>query len=404
MAAGLSLLNAFVFCLLSYLEHARNRQPSTTLLVYLLFSTMFDVVRSRTLWLLARNSALTRLFTASVVFKALILIFESGEKAKYLPAEMRNRRPEEISSILNRGIFYWLNRLMVKGSRKLLFPDDLYELNEKMTAEYLAMSYIKHWQQAEETRKYAAMLNTAKTLKWQLLAVIPPRIALLALTVCQPILIQELLSYLSAPEATTSKHIGYGLIGAYALVYTGSAIATGFYWYFQYRFLTMVRGCLVSAISWQTARLNLLAVSDPKAAVTLMSADVERITDGLRPLHDFWASIIQIGIALYLLKRQMGVACVVPIVIAIICGISTTWLSGPSNKKQVKWMEAVQKRISITSAMLSSMKGVKMRGLVGILTGMIQTSRLREIKVANAWRTLLLWNVGFSLYRNTCPQ
>lgn len=357
---------------------------------------MFNVVRARTLWLVVPNSALTRLFTASVVFQALILIVESGEKAKYLPDSMRDRRPEETSSILNRGIFYWLNRLMVKGSRNLLFPDDLYELSDKMTADHLAMSYIKHWQKAKDTRKYAAMLNTAKTLKWQLLAVIPPRIALLALTICQPILIQELLSYLSAPEATTSKSVGYGLIGAYALVYTGSAIATGFYWYFQYRFLTMVRGCLVSAISWRTARLNFLAASDPKAAVTLMSTDVERITDGLRPLHDFWASIIQIGFSLYLLERQMGVACVVPIVIAIICAVSTTWLSGPLNQNQVKWMEAVQNRISITSAMLSSMKGAKMRGLIGILTDMIQTSRLRDIKVANAWRTLLLWNVGFS--------
>lgn len=357
---------------------------------------MFDVVRLRTLWLVAPKSALTRLFTASVVSQALVLIAESGEKAKYLPAEMRDRRPEETSSIINRGIFYWLNRLMLKGSRNLLFPHDLYELNEKMTADHLAVAYIKNWQQSKATSKYAAMLNTTKTLKWQFLAVVPPRIALLVLTISQPILIQELLSYLSTPEADTSKSIGYGLIGAYALVYTGSAVATGFYWHLQYRFLTLVRGCLVASISWKTARLNLMAVSDPKAAMTLMSADVERITDGIRPLHDFWASIIQIGIALYLLERQMGVACVVPIVIAIICAVSTAWLSGASNKRQAKWMEAVQKRISMTSAMLSSMKGVKMRGLIGILTDTIQICRVREIQIANAWRTLLLWSVGFS--------
>lgn len=98
-------------------------------------------------------------------------------------------------------------------------------------------------------------------------------------------------------------------------MYTGSAVAAGFYWYKQYQFLTMVRGCLVAAISWRTTNLNILAVGDPKAAVTLMSTDVERITEGLRPLHDFWASIIQICISLYLLQQQMGVACVVPIIV-----------------------------------------------------------------------------------------
>lgn len=135
VAASLSLFTAFAFCSLSYLEHARSIQPSTTLIVYRLFSTGFDIARSSTLWLVAPESSLTRLFTASIVFKALVLVLESGEKAKYLPAELRERRPEETSSILNRSVFYWLNQLMVRGSRHLLLPDDLYELDCKMAAD-----------------------------------------------------------------------------------------------------------------------------------------------------------------------------------------------------------------------------------------------------------------------------
>lgn len=195
VAASLSLLNAFVFCSMSYLEHARNIQPSTILIVYLLFSTVFDIVRSRTLWLVAPGSSLARLFTASVVFKALVLVLESGEKAKYLPARMSERRPEETSSILNRGVFYWLNRLMVRGSRHILLPDNLYELKDKMTAEQLGISYLSHWQQAHKTSKHAALLTTVKTLKWPLLAPIFPRAVLLALTICQPILLHELLTH-----------------------------------------------------------------------------------------------------------------------------------------------------------------------------------------------------------------
>ena len=381
---------------MSYLEHARSIRPSTILIVYLLFSTAFDIVRSRTLWLVAPGSSLTRLFTASVAFKALVLVLESGEKAKYLPARMSERRPEETSSILNRGVFYWLNRLMLRGSRHILLLDDLYELKDKMAAEQLGISYLSHWKQARKTSKHAALLTTVKALKWPLLAPIIPRAVLLALTICQPILLHELLTYLSAPVETMSKNTGYGLIGAYALVYTGSAVATGFYWHKQYQFLTMVRGCLVSAISWKTANLNILAVGDPKAAVTLMSTDVERITEGLRPLHDFWASIIQIGISLYLLRQQMRVACVAPIIVCLLCGASTAWVSGLSNKRQVKWMEAVQNRIGITSAVLSSMKGVKMRGLIDVLTKTIHDARRWEIKYANRWRSLLLVTVGLS--------
>lgn len=396
LAASLSLISACVLCLLSYLEHARNSRPSSIMIVYLLFSTIADIVRCRTLWLVSPGTSLTQTFTASVVFKALLLVTESWEKAKFLPTSMTEQRPEETSSILNRGIFYWLNSLMIQGSRHVLRIDDLYELRDEMTAETLGSSYLRYWKNANRTSQNAALLTLAKTLKWYLLAPIFPRAILLALTICQPILLHELLTYLSAPADTTSRNTGLGIIAAYAFVYTGSAIATGFYWHQQYRFLTMTRGCLISAIAWKTAGLDVLAASDPKAAVSLMSTDIERITDGMRPLHDFWASVIQIAIALYLLEKQMGVACVVPVILSIVCAAITAWTSRLANRRQIEWMEAIQVRIGMTSAMLSSMKSARMRGIVNFMTTTIQASRAREISHANRWRWLMLITVGLS--------
>ena len=368
-AAVLALFNTFVFCLVSYLEHSRSRTPSTILIVYLLISIMCDMVRVRSVWLLVPNSPLAHLFTASVVFKFLVLLLEAGEKTQYLPAQMTERRPEETSSIINRGVFHWLNRLMLRGSRHVLFPNELYELKPGMTADQLGDIYLRNWRKARTTGKYAASWSMCKTLKWPLIAPVFPRACLLALTICKPILLQKLLAYLSATSDTASKNIGYGLIGAHALVYIGSAVATGFYWHKHYQFLTMVRGCLVPAIGWRTTNLNVQAVGEPKAAVTLMSTDVERITEGLHSLHDFWASILQLCIALYLLQRQMGMACVVIVIVAILCSTGTASVSRSSVKRQVKWMEAVQERIGLTSAVLSSMRGVKMRGLVDVLGG-----------------------------------
>jgi hypothetical protein len=53
------------------------------------------------------------------------------------------------------------------------------------------------------------------------------------------------------------------------------------------------------------------------AAVTLMGTDIERITTNLRTVHELWASIIEISIALWLLGRQIGPACVIPLVISL---------------------------------------------------------------------------------------
>jgi hypothetical protein len=62
-----------------------------------------------------------------------------------------------------------------------------------------------------------------------------------------------------------------------------------------------------------------LDIAETAAAevITLMGVDTERISAGLFHLHEIWANTIEIGLAIWLLERQMGVACLVPIVIAI---------------------------------------------------------------------------------------
>lgn len=53
------------------------------------------------------------------------------------------------------------------------------------------------------------------------------------------------------------------------------------------------------------------------AAVTLMGTDIERIAYNLKQIHELWSSIVEIAIALWLLGRQVGVACVIPLVVSI---------------------------------------------------------------------------------------
>lgn len=79
--------------------------------------------------------------------------------------------------------------------------------------------------------------------------------------------------------------------------------------------LTILRGTLVAIIFDKTLRLKTTAIQD-NAALTLMSTDVERIAIGLQNMHEIWASIVDVGIAMYLLWRQIGAAFVTPIILA----------------------------------------------------------------------------------------
>lgn len=78
----------------------------------------------------------------------------------------------------------------------------------------------------------------------------------------------------------------------------------------------MVRAGLISTLYQQT---TLLKGEDVKgsAALTLMGTDVERIVNSFRSLHEIWASIIEVAIAIYLLQRQIYLACLVPAIISL---------------------------------------------------------------------------------------
>lgn len=69
--------------------------------------------------------------------------------------------------------------------------------------------------------------------------------------------------------------------------------------------------------------------------------------------------------------------------------------------RQAQWLEAIEKRIAVTSQMLGSMKGVKMCGLTDVLGTHIQAMRREELRISGKFRRLLIWNMGLGECFNT---
>jgi ATP-binding cassette, subfamily C (CFTR/MRP), member 1 len=144
-AATLALIDTVAFCFLSYVEHGRNIRPSAILGSYLFFSLLFDIVRVRTLWLIGQDTSEARIFTTSVVLKVCMLCLEVKEKRDYLTGVDKLRGPEELSSILSQGVYYWLNQLIVQGYSKVLSLEDLYPLDEHLSAKSLQARFSRKW-------------------------------------------------------------------------------------------------------------------------------------------------------------------------------------------------------------------------------------------------------------------
>ena len=77
----------------------------------------------------------------------------------------------------------------------------------------------------KENGETSLLFACLKAFKWPILAVIPPRVMLAALNICQPLLLERSLSFSEQPVNKSTDNIGYGLIGAYILVYIGLGVS-----------------------------------------------------------------------------------------------------------------------------------------------------------------------------------
>lgn len=72
---------------------------------------------------------------------------------------------------------------------------------------------------------------------------------------------------------------------------------------------------------------------------------VEVIVRAAKQIHEFWATIIQIAIATWLLSIQIGYAASGPIVVAVVALFATLVASAPVKKYMMAWLGVTQKRI-----------------------------------------------------------
>ncbi|KAH6677549.1 P-loop containing nucleoside triphosphate hydrolase protein [Halenospora varia] len=381
---------------LSHLEHTRSIRPSSILIVSLLFSTLFDIVRTRTLWAIADNRLIAVIFSVSVGVRILLFLLEAKGKRSLLKLKYQDIGTETTTGIIGQSLFWWLNPLLRRGYKDILSIGDLMTLDDAFVTTPSGKSgLLLEWEKTVSKGRttHALLFAAMKYYKWTILVGILPRAAQMGFFFAQPYLVGRTTMYVSDLESP--KSVGYGLIGAFAFVYGGIAVATTVSQHKAYRLVAMLRGSLIEIIYSKTMVMEATAIEE-SAPVTLMSADIERIGTGGRFIHDGWACIAEIPLALYLLWRELGVASMAPLGVAILAMVGAVAISAMAGERQDIWLQAIQSRIDATGQMLGTMKGVKMTGLTDKLSNMISIHRDKEIRKSEKFRELLIFMVGIS--------
>lgn len=80
--------------------------------------------------------------------------------------------------------------------------------------------------------------------------------------------------------------------------------------------MTMIRGLLVSVIFNDALQLE-AGSAVASSAQTLVTTDVDRICGAFESVHEIWANVVELGIAIWLLERETGVGCLGPAAVVI---------------------------------------------------------------------------------------
>ncbi|KAM7186181.1 ABC transporter [Rhypophila sp. PSN 637] len=395
-SASLTLAASLALLPLSHMEHSRSLRPSLLVSGYLLLTLVLDIATIRTFWLSAiTDEPIRATFTAAFALKGVLLGLEAMQKRRFFLTAYQKRSPEEYSGLFGQGLMWWLNSIIFFGARYSLKPKSLYPITADMASEKLHADFSAIWTQQTGPKSLKKAL--LRLLWWPIVVPILPRLALLAFTMCQPLLIKRLLTYLSDPNQTKDAKVGYWLIGATALVYVGMAISGAVYWHRHYRFMTMIRGTLTTAVYGKALEMNINASTSAKT-VTLMSADCERIVRGVMDLHELWANITQVALATWLVEVQLGVACVAPVAVTLTTAFLTGYATMYTPAFQMLWIEKLESRIGVTTSILGAMKAIKISSLTSDVLNLLNKMRRDELAAASKFRfiSIITATIGYA--------
>lgn len=133
--------------LLLVIEQQRSSKPSNLAVLYLLASTICDVL------LLTMPSGISEISRASrAIFTRCLLHFslfllECCRQRPFLYNPMSAPSPADSCSVLGRLLYTWINPILLRGYRNLLLEKDIPPLDQDMKPKSTRNAIIQTWSQ-----------------------------------------------------------------------------------------------------------------------------------------------------------------------------------------------------------------------------------------------------------------
>lgn len=385
-ATSLDLVAAISLCAVLHIEHRHAMRSSAFIGLYLGLRVLFDAAQSRSYF--ERNfPSVGALFIMAAIVRLSLVILEEVPKVNLIidPIIRSSSGGEATTGFWSRSLYFFLSPVFRVGARGTLLMENLIGIGVEFDSKLLHAELAEHWKQEDWKKPHALFFACCRAWKGPIFAALGPRLILIGLCFGQPFSMQRVIT--SVEDGKDTNQTKSGLVGAVVLTFAGSPICKAIAMQMVYRLLTRFRGGLISHMLGKSLRLP---VSEAKknAAVTLMTADFDGISEGFPLCFDIPFSFIESGIGIYFLAkfiRQSGFVIVFPLIIATIVGIILGRFLTPAMRN---WNQTIQTRVAKTSQLLAQLPAMKMLGLGPKAVEFIQHLRELEIRASRRYRSI----------------
>jgi ATP-binding cassette subfamily C (CFTR/MRP) protein 1 len=145
---ALGLFGSLAVVILEIYEHPRTIAPSTPILLYLSALIIQECVKIWILWSLPEGLGLLSFPFIILGFNIALLVLESWPKTAHLK-QKEQYSPEELTGFYGRVLFWWINPLLLQGSRSTLQEKDIYSLEHVLQAKVVQHEAAVSWEKSE---------------------------------------------------------------------------------------------------------------------------------------------------------------------------------------------------------------------------------------------------------------
>lgn len=362
-------------------------RSSPLVTIYLFVGILCDVVKIRTMLSHAGFTMIALSSIAALTLKTFITALEEIPKRQYLgDAALRKKTSNDsLSGFWTRYLFTWLNRTVRLGFKSVITIDDLANLDSSFASADLSAKFGSNL--ANVRGEYALFHAAVKTLPKQLFFVAIPRLVYALCTYLQPSLIQRAIYFVEQDTNRFSEQTRCCLFVGTAAIFAGIALFRAVYSYHNYRLIVLLRGCLMGQIFEKLQRLS-YPQAKHSSAMTLMSADMDMMVNGLVKIHDVWAAPFEIATGIFLLHKISHPAAYYVLLPTFSCLLMAVYVGRKVGPLKATWNEQIESRTVKTSEILSQMKSLKMMGLETTASACIDKLRCIEVDSFRAHRKL----------------